>query len=227
MLTLVTTTDGDAALSSRLFRREKLEAGRLSYEDIPTAVLSHPTIRTADPTEPETRKKCRDEVVKAYKPLFRALYLSMISEEYEEPSLYKLVGSRPKEQVAGDHAGLGGRGEGGGDEATWTTPRPLTVRTPFPCHCSRLTVLGVGQSWSEYGEAGYLGHDTSPEASCRRMRMRFTPVNIPSNSVADCSGPSNGFCHHQRRARCRGCRGAYSLRIELVNIPQTPPSHSH
>ena len=156
MLTLVTTTDGDAALSSRLFRREKLEAGKLSYEDIPTAVLSHPTIRTADSTEPKTRTKCGDEIIKANKSSFRVLYLSMVSEEYEEPSLYKLAGSRPNERVAGDHAGRGGRGEGGGDEATWTTPRPLTVRTPFPCRCSRLTVLRVRQSWSEYGEAGYL-----------------------------------------------------------------------
>ena len=112
------------------------------------------------------------------------------------------------------------------DDTVAITLRPLKVRAPFVCCCSRLTVR-VGQSWSEYGEAGHLGHDTSPEASCRRMRMRFTPANIPSNSVAYCSGPNNGFCHHQRRARCRGCRGAYSLRIELVNIPQTLPSHSH
>ena len=122
MLTPATITDGDAALSSRLLGREKFEAGKLSYEDISTAVLLHPTIGTADPTEPETRKKCGDENFEADKSLFRALYLSMFSEEYKEPSLYKLVGSRPKVQVAGDHAGLGGRGEGGGDEATWTTP---------------------------------------------------------------------------------------------------------
>ena len=74
------------------------------------------------------------------------------------------------------------------DDTVAITLRPLKVRAPFLCRCSRLTVLRVRQSWSEYGEAGHLGHDTSPEASCRRMRMRFTPANIPSNSVADCSG---------------------------------------
>ena len=52
MLTPATITDGDAALSSRLLGREKFEAGKLRYEDILTSVLSHPTIRTADPTEP-------------------------------------------------------------------------------------------------------------------------------------------------------------------------------
>ncbi|OBZ75334.1 Glutathione reductase [Grifola frondosa] len=90
-------------LSNRLFGPEKYKNEKLSYEDIPTVVFSHPTIGTVGLTEPEARKKYGDDAVKIYKSSFRALYFSMIPEEHKEPSMYKLVCVGPEERVVGIH----------------------------------------------------------------------------------------------------------------------------
>ncbi|KAH9939596.1 glutathione reductase [Amylocystis lapponica] len=95
-------------LSNRLYGGEKFKNDKLSYENIPTVVFSHPTIGTVGLTEPEARKKYGDENVKIYKSSFRALYFSMIPEEHKEPSLYKLIVTGPEELVVGIHIiGLG------------------------------------------------------------------------------------------------------------------------
>ncbi|KAJ3486507.1 hypothetical protein NLI96_g4202 [Meripilus lineatus] len=95
-------------MSNRLFGPPKFKNDKLSYEDIPTVVFSHPTIGTVGLTEPEARKKYGDDAVKIYKSSFRALYFSMIDEEHKEPSVYKLVCVGPEERVVGVHIiGLG------------------------------------------------------------------------------------------------------------------------
>ncbi|KAL0070576.1 Glutathione reductase [Marasmius tenuissimus] len=95
-------------LSNRLFGPEKFKDDKLSYEDIPTVVFSHPTIGTVGLTEPEARKKYGDDAVKIYKSNFKALYFSMIEEEHKEPTMYKLVCVGPEERVVGVHIlGLG------------------------------------------------------------------------------------------------------------------------
>ncbi|KAK7049425.1 Glutathione reductase [Paramarasmius palmivorus] len=95
-------------LSNRLFGPEKFKNDKLSYEDIPTVVFSHPTIGTVGLTEPEARKKYGDDQVKIYKSNFRALYFSMIPEEHKEPTMYKLICVGPEERVVGVHIiGLG------------------------------------------------------------------------------------------------------------------------
>jgi len=89
-------------LSNRLFGPDKFKNDKLSYENIPTVVFSHPTIGTVGLTEPEARKKYGD-AVKVYKSSFRALYFSMIDEAHKEPSVYKLVVVGEEEKVVGIH----------------------------------------------------------------------------------------------------------------------------
>lgn len=90
-------------LSNRLFGPAKFKNQKLSYEDIPTVVFSHPTIGTVGLTEPEARKKYGDANIKIYKSSFRALYFSMVDEAHKEPSVYKLICTGPEERVVGVH----------------------------------------------------------------------------------------------------------------------------
>ncbi|CAE7213723.1 unnamed protein product [Rhizoctonia solani] len=89
-------------LSNRLFGPPQFKDDKLSYENIPTVVFSHPTIGTVGLTEPEARKKYGDQV-KIYKSSFKALYYSMIPEGHKEPTVYKLVCVGPEEKVVGIH----------------------------------------------------------------------------------------------------------------------------
>ncbi|KAF8610613.1 glutathione-disulfide reductase [Ceratobasidium sp. AG-I] len=94
-------------LSNRLFGPPEFKQDKLSYENIPTVVFSHPTIGTVGLTEPEARKKYGDQV-KIYKSSFKALYYSMIPDGHKEPTAYKLVTVGPEEKVVGVHIiGLG------------------------------------------------------------------------------------------------------------------------
>jgi glutathione reductase (NADPH) len=89
-------------LSNRLFGPEKFKNDKLSYENIPTVVFSHPTIGTVGLTEPEARQKY-GSAVKIYKSSFRSLYFSQIEEEHKEPTVYKLIVVGEEERVVGVH----------------------------------------------------------------------------------------------------------------------------
>ncbi|KAI0318414.1 glutathione-disulfide reductase [Amylostereum chailletii] len=89
-------------LSNRLFGGEKYKNDKLSYENIPTVVFSHPTIGTVGLTEPEAREKYGD-AVKIYKSSFRALFFSMLPAEHKEPTMYKLIVVGEEERVVGVH----------------------------------------------------------------------------------------------------------------------------
>ncbi|KAG8746680.1 Glutathione reductase [Ceratobasidium sp. 414] len=89
-------------LSNRLFGPPEFKDDKLSYENIPTVVFSHPTIGTVGLTEPEAREKYGDKV-KIYKTSFKALYYSMILDGHKEPTAYKLVCVGPEEKVVGVH----------------------------------------------------------------------------------------------------------------------------
>ncbi|KAF8881961.1 glutathione reductase [Gymnopilus junonius] len=90
-------------LSNRLFGPEKFKNDKLSYEDIPSVVFSHPPIGTVGLTEPEARKKYGDDAIKIYKSSFRSLYFSQVEEEHKEPTVFKLVCAGPEERVVGVH----------------------------------------------------------------------------------------------------------------------------
>jgi len=90
-------------LSNRLFGPPEFKDDKLSYENIPTVVFSHPTIGTVGLTEPQAREQYGD-TVKIYKASFRSLYFSMIEEEHlKEPTMFKLVCVGPEERVVGIH----------------------------------------------------------------------------------------------------------------------------
>ncbi|KAF7294712.1 RNA helicase [Mycena indigotica] len=89
-------------LSNRLFGPPEFKNDKLSYDNIPTVVFSHPTIGTVGLTEPQAREKYGDSV-KIYKTSFRSLYFSMIEEEHKEPSMFKLICVGPEERVVGIH----------------------------------------------------------------------------------------------------------------------------
>ncbi|BGO89708.1 hypothetical protein NBRC10512_004363 [Rhodotorula toruloides] len=88
-------------LSNRLYGGVKND--KLSYENIPTVVFSHPTIGTVGLTEPEAREKFGDENIKIYKSTFTALYFSMMDPEHKEPTAMKLICAGKEEKVVGLH----------------------------------------------------------------------------------------------------------------------------
>ncbi|KIJ63309.1 hypothetical protein HYDPIDRAFT_113287 [Hydnomerulius pinastri MD-312] len=89
-------------LSNRLFGPEKFKNDKLSYEDIPTVVFSHPPIGTVGLTEPEAYEQYGKDV-KIYKSSFRSLYFSQIIEHHKEPTVYKLIVVGEEERVVGVH----------------------------------------------------------------------------------------------------------------------------
>jgi len=89
-------------LSNRLFGPEKFKNDKLSYEDIPTVVFSHPTIGTVGLTEPEACELYGKDV-KIYKSSFRSLYFSQVEEHHKEPTVYKLIVVGEEERVVGVH----------------------------------------------------------------------------------------------------------------------------
>ncbi|VDC03895.1 unnamed protein product [Peniophora sp. CBMAI 1063] len=89
-------------LSNRLYGGPSYKDDKLSYDNIPTVVFSHPPIGTVGLTEPEAREKYGD-AVKIYKSSFRSLFYSMIPEEHKEPTMYKLIVVGEEEKVVGVH----------------------------------------------------------------------------------------------------------------------------
>ncbi|GAA6057648.1 hypothetical protein JCM3770_000280 [Rhodotorula araucariae] len=88
-------------LANRLYGG--VEGDKLSYDNIPTVVFSHPTIGTVGLTEPEARAKYGDENIKIYKSTFTALYYAMMEPEEKEPTAMKLIVAGPEEKVVGLH----------------------------------------------------------------------------------------------------------------------------
>jgi glutathione reductase (NADPH) len=90
-------------MSNRLFGPAKFKEDKLSYEDVPTVVFSHPTIGTVGLTEKQAKETYGEDQVKIYRAKFKALYFNMIPEEHREPTMYKLVCVGPEERVVGVH----------------------------------------------------------------------------------------------------------------------------
>lgn len=89
-------------LSNRLYGPEPLRGkDKLSYDNIPTVVFSHPTSGTVGLTEQEAKDKHGEDNVKIYKTKFTSMYFGML--EHKEPTAYKLVCVGPEEKVVGLH----------------------------------------------------------------------------------------------------------------------------
>ncbi|KAL2809342.1 hypothetical protein BJX63DRAFT_365373 [Aspergillus granulosus] len=97
-------------LGNRLFGGEQFKTAKLSYDNIPTVVFSHPEVGTVGLTEPEARARFGDENVKVYHTRFGAMYYDVFpaEEKKKNPTEFKLVVAGPEEKVVGLHIlGLG------------------------------------------------------------------------------------------------------------------------
>jgi glutathione reductase (NADPH) len=83
-----------------------MEGRKLSYENIPAVVFSHPPLGAVGLTEPEARARFGDESVKCYKAAFVPMYHALT--ERKAKTRMKLVTAGPDQRVVGVH--LAGRG---------------------------------------------------------------------------------------------------------------------
>eukprot|EP00033_Pygsuia_biforma_P001411 GCRY01001595.1.p1 GENE.GCRY01001595.1~~GCRY01001595.1.p1 ORF type:complete len:472 (+),score=101.83 GCRY01001595.1:162-1577(+) len=88
-------------LAERLFNNKPEE--KLVYENIATAVFTHPPIGTVGLTEDEAVSKYGSENVKTYRSRFTNMYFATCEDEEKEPTMMKLVVQGPEEHVVGVH----------------------------------------------------------------------------------------------------------------------------
>ncbi|ORY14152.1 glutathione reductase [Clohesyomyces aquaticus] len=100
-------------LGNRLFGPPEVRQSKLSYDNIPTVVFSHPEVGTVGLTEPQAESKYGQENVKVYKTKFVAMYFDVFNaeEKAKHPTQYKIVCAGPDEKVVGLHI----LGEGSGE----------------------------------------------------------------------------------------------------------------
>ncbi|KAL3481953.1 hypothetical protein BJX99DRAFT_243316 [Aspergillus californicus] len=97
-------------LGNRLFGGEQFKTAKISYENIPTVVFSHPEVGTIGLTEPEARERFGDDKIKVYHTRFPAMYYDVFpaEEKKKNPTEFKLICAGPEEKVVGLHIlGLG------------------------------------------------------------------------------------------------------------------------
>lgn len=83
-----------------------MEGRKLTYENVPTVVFSHPPLGTVGLTEPEARARFGDAAVKCYRSQFVPMYHALT--EARPRTHMKLVTAGADERVVGVH--LAGRG---------------------------------------------------------------------------------------------------------------------
>ncbi|KAL7798338.1 glutathione-disulfide reductase [Trichoderma ceciliae] len=98
-------------LSHRLFGPPQFSALKLSYENIPSVVFSHPEVGSIGLTEPQAIEKYGKDNIKVYKSGFTAMYYAMMDPESKGPTNYKLIVTGPEEKVVGLHIMGQGSGE--------------------------------------------------------------------------------------------------------------------
>ncbi|EED21388.1 glutathione oxidoreductase Glr1, putative [Talaromyces stipitatus ATCC 10500] len=97
-------------LGNRLFGTPELKYARLSYENIPTVVFSHPEVGTIGLTEPQARQRFGDDKIKVYTTRFTAMFYDPFPTEEKKlnPTQMKIICAGPEEKVVGLHIlGLG------------------------------------------------------------------------------------------------------------------------
>jgi glutathione reductase (NADPH) len=97
-------------LGSGLFGPPELKSAKLSYENIPTVVFSHPEVGSIGLTEPEARKQYGDDKIKIYHTKFTAMFYDVMppEEKAKNPTEMKIICAGPQQKVVGLHIlGLG------------------------------------------------------------------------------------------------------------------------
>lgn len=94
-------------LSDRIFNN--MPNAKVSYEEVPTVVFSHPTIGTIGLTEPAAITKYGAENIKIYKSKFANLYYGIFdSDDAKSKTTMKLITAGTEEKVVGVHViGMG------------------------------------------------------------------------------------------------------------------------
>jgi len=97
-------------LSDRLFGGEHLKNSKVSYENVPTVIFSHPTIGTVGLTETNAVEKYGQENIKVYKSKFANLYYGIFDLKPDEKpkTSMKVICAGVDEKVVGIHViGMG------------------------------------------------------------------------------------------------------------------------
>ncbi|KAI9806502.1 MAG: Glutathione reductase [Piccolia ochrophora] len=92
-------------LGARLFGPPEMSTAKLTYENIPSVVFSHPPVGAIGLKEDEARKKYGDDDIKIYQTTFRHMYFDMFTQEErsKNPTMFKLICQGPEEKVVGLH----------------------------------------------------------------------------------------------------------------------------
>lgn len=98
MLTPVAIAAG-RKLAERLFGNQP--DAKISYENIPSIVFSHPPVGTIGLTEPEAIKQYGQNKIKVYQTKFTNMYYAPVAKKH--PTVMKLVCLLPEERVVGLH----------------------------------------------------------------------------------------------------------------------------
>ena len=97
-------------LADRIFGGKQFGDSKVSYENVPTVVFSHPPIGTIGMTEKEASSKYGEENIKTYKSSFANLFYGVFDvDSAEKPKTkMKLVCAGEEEKVVGIHCmGMG------------------------------------------------------------------------------------------------------------------------
>ncbi|MEM9101324.1 MAG: glutathione-disulfide reductase [Pseudomonadota bacterium] len=91
-------------LSDRLFDGQT--EAKISYEQIPTVIFSHPAIGTCGLSETEAQEKYGKEAIKVYQSRFTPMFSSVT--QHKQPTLMRMICAGPEETIVGLHVlGLG------------------------------------------------------------------------------------------------------------------------
>ncbi|WFD35675.1 glutathione-disulfide reductase [Malassezia cuniculi] len=88
-------------LANRLFGGEAHKDDHLDYDNIATAVFTHPTIGTVGLTEPKARALHADKKITIYRTSFTPMFYSMLTEK--STTAYKIVCVGEEQKVVGVH----------------------------------------------------------------------------------------------------------------------------
>ncbi|KAK7413158.1 Glutathione reductase [Neonectria punicea] len=98
-------------LAHRVFGPAEFSDLKLSYDNIPSVVFSHPEVGSIGLTEPQAIEKYGKDNIKIYKTGFTAMYYAMMEPDQKGPTNYKLITTGPEEKVVGLHIMGQGSGE--------------------------------------------------------------------------------------------------------------------
>lgn len=88
-------------LSNRLFGPEEFKNQKQDFNNVPSAVFSHPEGGSIGLSEKAAKAKYGEDKIKVYRSRFTSMYYAM--SEHKAPTAYKLVCLLPEEKVIGLH----------------------------------------------------------------------------------------------------------------------------